>query len=107
MTLAADNSDTANERIPVTKKEMEIHWQVDCSKIWDSLAGVAQKFTSSGSCSIPIDLLQNLQLCAFIYQPPASPSPSNCPSFRAAHAAAKRGDCRTMSALPGPVECGD
>lgn len=107
MTLVADDSATANERIPVTKKEMEIHWKVDCSKTWDTLAQAAQTSTGAGNCDTPIDLLRTLQLCAFIYQPPASPNPVNCPNFRVAHAAALRGDCPAISALRGPVECGD
>ena len=41
LSLAGDNDDAINERIPVSRAEMEAHWQVDCAAAWEDLLTAA------------------------------------------------------------------
>ncbi len=66
---AGGNSDTANERIPVKKVQMEAHWKVDCALSWAKLIE-RRALPGQESCVLPPALQQQLQLCAYIYQPP-------------------------------------
>lgn len=75
------DTDAVNERIPVSRYEMEEHWQVDCTATWRELAGL-----KAGTAEIESGgILTRLQLCSFIYQPPGSEY-SNCPNYRLAEA---------------------
>ena len=105
MTLSANTGDTANERIVVTKPELEAHWQVNCTETWSSLARVVAALPSREHCDIAPDLQRNIQLCAFIYQPPGVPGSNKCPNYRAAHKAVLQGDCEALGALFAPPEC--
>ena len=40
-------SDTVNERLPVSRVELEAHWQVDCSAAWAELEQLAG---ATGQC---------------------------------------------------------
>ena len=90
--FAADDSNAVNERIPVTKLEMERHWQVDCTASWGQLKQVAQIHQGAQGCELASGLLRQLQLCAFIYQPPGSPAAGACPDYQSAYRAAGQGD---------------
>ena len=97
--VAGDNSDAVNERIPVSRAEMEQHWQVDCSDSWKQLLRFARDYQSAQRCELALDTLRQLQLCAFIYQPPGSPAASACPDYRSAYDTAGRGDCVALGSL--------
>lgn len=94
--FAADDSNAVNERIPVTRLEMERHWQVDCTASWGQLKQVAQVHQD---CEVASGLLRQLQLCAFIYQPPGSAAAASCPDYQAAYRAAGQGDCLALGLL--------
>ena len=74
-------SDTVNERLPVSRVELEAHWQVDCSAAWAELEQLAG---ATGQCVPGARLRRTLQLCAFIYQPPGEEVATACPDFAAA-----------------------
>ena len=97
--VAGDNSDAVNERIPVSRAEMELHWQVDCSDSWKQLQHFARDHQSAQRCELAPDLLRQLQLCAFIYQPPGSPAASACPDYRSAYDSVGQGDCVALGSL--------
>lgn len=78
---AAPASDTVNERIPVSRAELEAHWQVDCGAAWAELEQLAG---ATGQCVPGPRLRRTLQLCAFIYQPPGEYVAGACPDFAAA-----------------------
>ena len=80
--LAAAGSDTVNERIPVRKAEMEAHWKVDCRALWQALTTALPAASGRESCGVTPDLRQQLQLCAFIHQPPGEESTHSCPDYR-------------------------
>jgi hypothetical protein len=95
--LAASESDTVNERVPVSKAELEAHWHVDCARVADSMAQAVIGPTSGDACEFSPELRHQLQLCAFIYQAPGADSGHLCPDFRGALEALERsgpdGDC--------------
>ena len=97
--VAADNSDAVNERIPVSRAEMEQHWQLDCTGSWNQLKQVAQNFQGAQGCELVSGLVRQLQLCAFIYQPPGSPAADDCPDYQAAYRVAGQGDCLALELL--------
>ena len=69
LSQAGGDSDTANERIPVERAQMEAHWKVDCALSWAKLIE-RRALLAQESCILPPVLQQQLQLCAYIYQPP-------------------------------------
>jgi hypothetical protein len=81
LALANDNADAVNERIPVAGAELEAHWQVDCSAALDSLRGQIQA-THDPDCSVAPDTRRDIQLCAFIYQPPGGQARLDCPDYQ-------------------------
>ena len=95
--LAASESDTVNERVPVSKAELEAHWDVDCAQVADSMAQVVMGPTSGDVCEFSPGLRHQLQLCAFIYQAPGADSSHLCPDYRGSLEALERsgpdGDC--------------
>ena len=101
MALLADVSDTTNERIPVTRAEMEDHWQLDCSASWGSLAKVASNSLELGSCQVSADLMRKIQLCEFIHQPPGSSRPSDGPDYKKAGQILGSGDCEVLRKFIG------
>ncbi len=104
-TLIADTSDTANERIPVTRAEMEIHWRLDCSANWKALAEVTSSSLKQGSCEVSPDLLRDLQLCEFIHQPPGSSRTGACPDFKTAGELLGERDCEALRKLMDNGAC--
>ena len=84
--LAGGSADAVNERIPVTRAEMEAHWQVDCAVAWGHLLAVAARPTkqpaNKDNCGIPSQLRRDIQLCEFIYQPPGGDPGQDCPEYR-------------------------
>lgn len=98
MLHGAADSDAVNERIPVSPKQLEAHWDIDCSASWASL--------TAGACPPAADLSRVLQLCAAIYQRPGDDRSSNCPDYLAAGQAAARGDCHQLrQAIAAAREC--
>ena len=109
---AAPVSDTVNERIPVSRAELEAHWQVDCAAAWAALEQLAG---ATGQCAPGATLQRALRLCAFIYQPPGEEVASACPDFAAAldllGTGAAPASCRSLAnflsgkgrCLPTPV----
>ena len=101
LSLAGDNDDAINERIPVSRAEMEAHWQVDCAAAWEDLLTAAALSTkqpaNKDNCTIPGQLQREIQLCAFIYQAPGGDPDHNCPDYRGVskrlNAADKSGNC--------------
>jgi len=91
---AAPVSDTVNERIPVSRVELEAHWQVDCGTAWSELEQLA---AANGQCVPGARLQRTLQLCAFIYQPPGEEVAAACPDFAAA--------LDLLGAGPAPDSC--
>lgn len=82
---AGPGSDAVNERLPVRKAEMETHWQVDCARSWANKVELRDMPGAQG-CILPLDLQRQLQLCAFIYQPPGEQAAHAGPDYRAAFA---------------------
>ena len=92
-TQADGNSNAVNERLPVRKAEMETHWQVDCARSWANKVELRGK-PGAQDCVIPQGLQRQLQLCAFIYQPPGEQAAHTGPDFRAAFTdKGTKGDC--------------
>ena len=113
LVMAADPvSDTVNERIPVSRVELEAHWQVDCGAAWAELQQLAG---ATWRCVPGSRLRRALQLCAFIYQPPGEEVAAACPDFAAAldllGAGAAPDSCQSLAnflagkgrCLPSPV----
>ena len=96
---AGGSSDAVNERIPVSKLELEAHWEVDCEKDWNGFIGLASAFKNQGECVIPPQLPHHMQLCAFIYQPPGETALNTCRDFEGAQRAAVLGNCQAMALL--------
>ena len=69
---AASVSDAVNERIPVSSAALEAHWQVDCASSWARFSDAGTQAQSGASCNIAVGLHNELELCAFIYQPPGT-----------------------------------
>jgi hypothetical protein len=81
--LADSNSNAVNERIPVRKAEIEAHWNVNCKHNWARMEKLRSR-SGGEKCVLPPDLQRQLQLCAFIYQPPGEESTHSGPDFQAA-----------------------
>jgi len=88
--LADNDSNAVNERIPVRKSEMEAHWKVDCASSW---ARVIELRVEAGvhDCIFPENLRRQLQLCAFIYQPPGENFMHAGPDYQSAIAGGEEG----------------
>lgn len=97
--LAAGDADAVNERIPVTALEMEAHWQLDCVGSWVQLTQRIAAYQSRGDCDMPVALVRQLQLCAFIYQPPGRAVVAACPDYQGAYRAAAQGKCASIAVL--------
>ncbi len=69
---AASVSDAVNERIPVSSAALEAHWQVDCASSWARFSDAEARAQAGRACDIDVGLRDELQLCAFIYQPPGT-----------------------------------
>ncbi len=80
---AEGSSNAVNERIPVSPKEMEAHWQVDCAHSWARTVDLRARAVPL-ECAIPADLLRELKLCAFIYQPPGQQFTHFVPDYQSA-----------------------
>jgi hypothetical protein len=103
--FAADPGDVANERIPVSKGELEQHWQVDCSVAWARMLEIGDLGRPQEDCGLPPELVRHLQLCAFIHQPPGASHPGSCPDYRAVHEAINRGSCPMLRKLTESGGC--
>lgn len=79
---AAPASDAVNERIPVSRADMEAHWGVDCRGLWLRLEGQLGQPSASGQCAISPAVRHELELCSFIYQPPGAVAEHGCPDYR-------------------------
>ena len=99
ITCAMGNTDAVNERIPVTRAEMETHWQLDCKASWNTLLQGAKPTRSDNGCNIPSDVQRQLQLCGFIYQPPGQAATHVCPDHQRGFQAAEKGDCGAIHVL--------
>lgn len=77
-------ADAVNERIPVSRAALEAHWRVDCDASWNRLGSAGDLSRAGESCLIPADLRDQLQLCAFIHQPPGGSRDDGCPDYRGA-----------------------
>ena len=82
VTLADADTDAVNERLPVRKAELESHWQVDCQGGWSSVTGALEREPEAADCRPSPELRRELELCAFIYQPPGEISRHDCPDYR-------------------------
>lgn len=98
--LADSNSNAVNERIPVRKKEMEVHWNVDCATSWATFTEL-RRATSKENCTLPSELRRDLQLCAFIYQPPGEPSSHVGPDYLGAISPELEGSAGDISPCSG------
>ena len=78
---AAGLSDAVNERIPVTRAELEAHWHVDCEASWAQLVSAGVREHAGANCGIANGLRGELQLCAFIYQAPGDGKGEGCPDY--------------------------
>ena len=83
LVLAESNSNAVNERIPVRKAEMEAHWNVNCADSWARVEEIPGG-VGGGVCALSPELQRQLQLCAFIYQPPGEENTHSGPNFQAA-----------------------
>lgn len=84
LVLAGESSDAVNERIPVTKNEMEEHWQVNCTEAWAELRVMTADPVVAGNCGVSTELTRQIQLCGFIYQTPGQQVQHHCPDYRSA-----------------------
>ena len=73
-----NQANAVNERLHVTRAELEAHWQIDCQANWARINNHAD----SAACPPDEKLVQALQLCAFIYQPPGEEPAAVCPDYR-------------------------
>ena len=90
---ADSGSNAVNERLPVRKAEMEAHWKVDCARSWANKTQL-RGMPGAQDCILPQDLQRQLQLCAFIYQPPGENAAHAGPDYRAAFAdKGTKGEC--------------
>lgn len=83
LALADSDSSAVNERIPVRKEQVEAHWKVDCAGSWASLLELRVEAGQYG-CILPVYLQRQLQLCAFIYQPPGESFVHAGPDYQSA-----------------------
>ena len=100
LSLADDSADAVNERIPVSRAEMEAHWQVDCAAAWEYLLTTVRQSPDKDNCGIADQLRQEIQLCAFIYQAPGGDPRHDCPDYRGVskhlNEAEKSGKCPAL-----------
>ena len=82
---AAAQADTAgdavNERIPVSKAELESHWQVDCAAALTRLQAAVAHPSTDEHCQTTAELAHEIKLCAFIYQAPGDNTRHPCPDY--------------------------
>ncbi len=110
---AASVSDAVNERIPVSSAALEAHWRVDCTSSWARFSDAWLQAQAGVSCDIDLGLRDELELCAFIYQPPGTAGSeaekevcSDCcrPDYRAAvellDSAGPAGLCAELAKFP-------
>jgi len=95
--LLASDSDAVNERIPVPRIDMEAQWGIDCTAIWREVSKGLD--SGNGNCAILPKLRKQLQLCAFIYQPPGEVAHSTCPDYSRADRASQTTDCAALTEL--------
>lgn len=91
------DSDAVNERLPVRKAELESHWQIDCQGSWSAVRQAFEQDSPPADCRPSTEQRRQLELCAFIYQPPGEKSSHSCPDYR--------GLLRQLEAIP-PLDCG-
>ncbi len=100
--LAQTASNTVNERIPVQPAQLEKHWRVNCEQSWATLLATAN---NTDHCTPEPELLRQLRLCSFIYQPPGGGLNTHCPDYRGATSALEKavlaGDCRRLATYVG------
>ncbi|MCB1694758.1 MAG: hypothetical protein H6984_00455 [Pseudomonadales bacterium] len=82
--LADSTSNAVNERIPVSSAALEAHWNIDCQSAWSTLETMVTEVASGGHCAIDRETRREIQLCAFVYQPPGEEQSRSCPDYRAA-----------------------
>ena len=82
LAAAQGSADAVNERIPVTKAELEAHWKVDCASTWSSLQAASRPAPTGDSCGVNDLIRRQIQLCAYIYQAPGDNSKHRCPDYR-------------------------
>ena len=111
LALAGSDGDAVNERIPVDKKELEDHWQVNCTNAWTRLRASAARQPTKDNCEISTEMVREIKLCTFIYQPPGENSRHKCPDYRSvAQQLALSGateDCPSLSpSSANQLDCG-
>jgi len=94
--LLADESDAVNERIHVPRADMEAQWGTDCIATWREVSRALDS-NSSDNCAVLPGLQKQLQLCAFIYQPPGEVAHSTCPDYSRAYRASQTPDCAALT----------
>jgi hypothetical protein len=82
VTFADADTDAVNERLPVRKAELESHWQVDCLGSWSAVTEAFEQGPEPADCRPAPEQRRQLELCAFIYQPPGEISRHDCPDYR-------------------------
>lgn len=80
--LAQDSADAVNERLPATDRQREEHWQVDCTRSWQSLQRWAADTGADTVCPTDMEHERALTLCSFIYQVPGDHNSRDCPDYR-------------------------
>ncbi|MCP5165526.1 MAG: hypothetical protein H6990_10780 [Pseudomonadales bacterium] len=97
---AAPVSDTVNERIPVSRVELEAHWQVDCGAAWAELEQLAG---ATGQCA-PGDRLRHTPALAAHLPAPGEEVAAARPDFAAALTCSGEpcpDSCRSLANFPG------
>jgi hypothetical protein len=82
LALADTDGDAVNERIPVSRAELESHWQVDCATALTRLLAAAARPPNYNHCEITAEMVHDIKLCAFIYQAPGDNAEHPCPDYR-------------------------
>lgn len=78
----ASQDATVNERLPLTGKELEKHWQIDCQEVAATvLTWVAAAKRDKGADIHGIDW-HGLQLCAAVYNVKETGRYRPCPDFK-------------------------
>ena len=90
---SANDTDAVNERISVRTDEMEQHWQVDCHATWTQTTTLSKQ---GDRCDAGPNLLRDLQLCVFIYQPPGGQAVARAPDYSGALGALRHNNCPTI-----------
>jgi hypothetical protein len=110
LVLAGDNGDAVNERIPVTKIEMEAHWQLNCTEAWAQLRTATTDPAAAGNCGFSAELIREIRLCGFIYQAPGEQVRHRCPDYRSASSLLEQRSAATpcsqmLSAIGNLMDC--